>query len=55
MLLGLFPKMAALVACIPAPVLGGAGIAMFGMVAANGIRVLAKVEYEGEGNYNVLI
>ena len=28
---------------------------MFGMVAANGIRVLAKVEYEGEGNYNVLI
>ena len=48
MLLGLFPKMAALVACIPAPVLGGAGIAMFGMVAANGIRVLAKVEYEAK-------
>ena len=55
MLLGLFPKMAALVACIPAPVLGGAGIAMFGMVAANGIRVLGRVEYEGDGNYNGLI
>ncbi|CAH2898378.1 MAG: Xanthine-uracil permease [uncultured Paraburkholderia sp.] len=39
-LLGLFPKMAQVVASVPAFVLGGAGIVMFGMVAANGIRVL---------------
>lgn len=50
MLLGLFPKAAAIVAAIPTPVLGGAGIAMFGMVAASGIRSLAKVNFEGNGN-----
>ena len=50
MLLGLFPKAAAVVAAIPTPVLGGAGIAMFGMVAASGIRSLAKVNFEGNGN-----
>lgn len=53
--LGLFPKMAALVACIPMPVLGGAGIAMFGMVAANGIKTLSKVNFEGKDNHNILI
>lgn len=51
--LGLFPKLAALIASIPAPVLGGAGLAMFGMVAANGIKTLSKVDFNG--NYNVLI
>ncbi|MCX7780905.1 MAG: purine permease [Negativicutes bacterium] len=48
--LGLFPKAAAVVASIPMPVLGGAGIAMFGMVAASGIRSLAKVSFEGNQN-----
>jgi len=45
MLLGLLPKMAALVESIPQPVLGGAGIVMFGMVAATGIRILAGVNF----------
>jgi len=48
--LGLFPKAAAVVAAIPSPVLGGAGIAMFGMVATSGIRTLAKVQFEGSHN-----
>ncbi|MGL5513846.1 MAG: nucleobase:cation symporter-2 family protein [Sporomusa sp.] len=48
--LGLFPKAAAAVAAIPSPVLGGAGIAMFGMVATSGIRTLAKVQFEGSHN-----
>jgi NCS2 family nucleobase:cation symporter-2 len=39
--LGLAPKLATVVASVPQPVLGGAGIAMFGMVAASGIRILA--------------
>ena len=39
-LLGLFPKLAAIVASIPNAVLGGAGIAMFGMIVASGIRSL---------------
>lgn len=48
--LGLFPKLAALVAAIPVPVLGGAGIVMFGMVTASGIRTLGQVRYEGTNN-----
>jgi xanthine permease len=52
-ILGLFPKLAALVASIPSPVLGGAGLVLFGTVAASGIRTLSKVDFTG--NYHVLI
>lgn len=52
-LLGLFPKMAAIIACIPSCVLGGAGIAMFSMIASSGIRTLSKVEFDG--TYNMMI
>jgi len=45
--LGLLPKMAALVESLPTVVLGGAGLVMFGMVAATGIRILAGVDYRG--------
>ncbi len=44
--LGLLPKMAALVESVPQFVLGGAGLVMFGMVATTGIRILAKVDFE---------
>jgi uric acid transporter len=44
--LGLIPKMAALVESLPLFVLGGAGLVMFGMVAATGIRILAAVDYK---------
>jgi uric acid transporter len=43
--LGLLPKLGTIVASIPQPVLGGAGLVMFGMVAATGIRILARVDY----------
>ena len=42
---GLFPKMGHVVASVPQFVLGGAGIVMFGMVAATGIKILAGVDY----------
>ena len=54
LLLGLIPKLGALVAAIPQPVLGGTGIAMFGMVAATGIRILSEVDYKTQRN-NLLI
>ncbi|MDY0330016.1 MAG: nucleobase:cation symporter-2 family protein [Thiomonas sp.] len=54
LLLGLMPKLGALVAAIPQPVLGGTGIAMFGMVAATGIRILSEVDYKNNRN-NLLI
>lgn len=43
--LGLVPKISLLVASIPTFVLGGAGIVMFGMVLATGIRILSQVDY----------
>ncbi|KAF1052505.1 MAG: Uric acid transporter UacT [Stenotrophomonas maltophilia] len=42
--LSLLPKAAFLIASIPPAVLGGAGIAMFGMVAASGIRILHEAD-----------
>jgi uric acid transporter len=48
--LGLIPKLGALITAVPLFVLGGAGIVMFGMVAATGIRILASVEYKSNRN-----
>lgn len=52
--LGVIPKMAALVESLPTVVLGGAGLVMFGMVAATGIRILAGVDFKNN-RYNSLI
>jgi len=49
-LLGLFPVLGAFAAVVPLPVLGGAGLALFGTVAASGVRTLGKVDYEGNAN-----
>ena len=45
LVLGLIPKLGAIVAAVPVFVLGGAGVVMFGMVAATGIRILAQVDF----------
>ena len=50
LILGLIPKLGALVTAVPLFVLGGAGIVMFGMVAATGIRILAAVDYKTNRN-----
>ena len=52
--LGLLPKMAALVESLPTVVLGGAGLVMFGMVAATGIRILGGVDFRNN-RFNALI
>ncbi|MFP5346828.1 MAG: nucleobase:cation symporter-2 family protein [Actinomycetes bacterium] len=51
--LGLLPVLGRVVAAVPNPVLGGAGIVLFGSVAASGIRTLSKVNYDG--NLNLVI
>ncbi|MGU3537313.1 nucleobase:cation symporter-2 family protein [Methylobacterium sp. A54F] len=47
LVLGLIPKLAALVEAVPQCVLGGAGLVMFGMVAATGARILGAVDFAG--------
>ncbi|WDM58595.1 purine permease [Pseudomonas sp. NEEL19] len=51
--LGLLPIMGRVIAAVPTPVLGGAGIVLFGTVAASGIRTLSKVSYKN--NVNLII
>ncbi|WP_232540329.1 nucleobase:cation symporter-2 family protein [Azohydromonas aeria] len=53
--LGLLPKLALTVASVPQFVLGGAGIVMFGMVAATGIRILHAVDVRGAKRHNLYI
>jgi xanthine permease len=50
LILGLIPKLGALVTAVPLFVLGGAGMVMFGIVAAIGIRILASVDYQSNRN-----
>jgi xanthine permease len=52
--LGLVPKVAAVTTIIPAPVLGGAMVAMFGMVVAYGIKMLSKVEFASQENLLII-
>jgi len=54
-LLGLLPKMAALVESLPTVVLGGAGLVMFGMVAATGIRILSNVDFQKNRNNAMIV
>jgi NCS2 family nucleobase:cation symporter-2 len=52
--LGLLPKMSALVESVPVVVLGGAGVVMFGMVAATGARILTGVDFKAN-RYNLFV
>ncbi|GAA2248083.1 permease [Streptomyces ruber] len=49
-LMGLCPMAASLIAVVPRPVLGGAGVVLFGSVAASGIRTLAGAGLEKDNN-----
>ncbi|MFE9244712.1 nucleobase:cation symporter-2 family protein [Nocardiopsis sp. NPDC006938] len=53
LVMGLFPILGRVVAMIPSPVLGGAGLVLFGSVAAAGIQTLGRVDYED--NQNIVI
>lgn len=52
--LSVIPKLAALVAAVPLEVLGGAGIVMFGMVAATGVHILGGVDFR-DNRHNLFI
>ncbi|KMT22117.1 nucleobase:cation symporter-2 family protein [Clostridium cylindrosporum] len=49
-ILGMLPKLAAIATVIPTSVLGGAMIALFGMVAISGIRNLQMVDFSRTSN-----
>jgi uric acid transporter len=53
-LLGLVPKFGEVVASLPGPVVGGAGLIMFATVTAVGIRTLHKVRFDGTNNLMIV-
>ncbi|OLT47819.1 uracil permease [Saccharomonospora sp. CUA-673] len=53
-LLGMFPVAGGIVALVPQPVLGGAGLVLFGGVAVAGLRTLAKASFERPANITIV-
>lgn len=51
---GCLPKLGALANIIPLPVLGGAMIAMFGMVMAYGVSILGNSDFKNQNNLLVI-
>ncbi|WP_176058355.1 nucleobase:cation symporter-2 family protein [Paraburkholderia sp. BCC1876] len=49
-LMGMFPKLGAIIASVPRPVLGGCAIVMFGMTTVAGIQELSRVKFDGTRN-----
>ncbi|MGW4914365.1 nucleobase:cation symporter-2 family protein [Streptomyces sp. NPDC004270] len=49
-LMGLCPMAASLIAVVPRPVLGGAGVVLFGSVAASGIQTLVRAGLDKDEN-----
>ncbi|CAL9380120.1 Uric acid permease PucK [Streptomyces sp. enrichment culture] len=49
-LMGLCPVAASLIAVVPRPVLGGAGVVLFGSVAASGIQTLVRAGLDKDNN-----
>ncbi|MFD5650901.1 nucleobase:cation symporter-2 family protein [Streptomyces sp. NPDC127039] len=54
LLFGLFPILGRAAAAIPGPVIGGAGVVLFGTVVAAGIRTLAKADYGNASNFVIV-
>ncbi|MBS4220517.1 purine permease [Bacillus sp. FJAT-49711] len=52
--LGFFPKIAAFTTIIPTSVLGGAMMAMFGMVVSQGIKMLSKIISDSQENSMII-
>lgn len=53
-LLGLVPKLGEIVAALPGPVVGAAGLVMFATVAAVGIGILRRVDFENTANLLII-
>ncbi|MGW3439023.1 nucleobase:cation symporter-2 family protein [Streptomyces bacillaris] len=50
LILGAFPVLGAVVSLVPMPVLGGAGIVLFGSIAVSGIRTLSEAGLDDSSN-----
>ncbi|WLV25568.1 nucleobase:cation symporter-2 family protein [Aciduricibacillus chroicocephali] len=53
-ILGVIPKFSALATIVPSPVLGGAMLALFGMIGATGVKMIGEVDLSNTNNLLVV-
>lgn len=54
-LLGLIPKLAAILRTVPVPVLGGLSVVLFGMIASVGLRTLVEGQVDFKKSRNMIV
>lgn len=54
MVLGTFPKFAAVITIIPKPVIGGATLALFGIITSAGISILSSLDFSKDNNFTIV-
>ncbi|MEG0322193.1 MAG: solute carrier family 23 protein, partial [Oscillospiraceae bacterium] len=54
LLLGVFPKVSAVITMVPKAVLGGATLALFGVITSSGISILSKLNFFEDNNFTII-
>ena len=54
LLLGIFPKVSAVITVVPKAVLGGATLALFGVITSSGISILSKLNFFENNNFTIV-
>lgn len=54
MIIGIFPKISALITVVPKAVLGGAMLALFGIITSSGISILSKLNFFEDNNFTII-
>ena len=53
-LLGIFPKVAAIITVIPKPILGGVTLALFGVITSAGLSMLSSLDFFEDNNFTII-
>ena len=53
-LAGIFPKISAVFTAVPKSVLGGATLALFGVITSSGISILSKLDFSKDNNFKIV-
>ena len=53
-LAGIFPKISAVFTAVPKCVLGGATLALFGVITSSGISILSKLDFSKDNNFKIV-
>ncbi len=51
---GIFPKISAVITAVPKCVLGGATLALFGVITSSGISMLSKLDFSKDNNFKIV-